>query len=338
MGIDKYLILTLEKSQHRQWAMLGGAAAMNIPLEKIRFVYGHDDEGMGLTEIADAAAADGFPYVRNFALGYADERYGLQQSVGAVCQAWNYGRILRYIATGKETCMISWDDRLPTLPFVYLDTITAELQKLPKFYLWQLRLRFGNWENFDTKRLIYVHSDLIDDVAYYKKLWEADYEACDRELNQKWISDFQVFQERHVNSRQYDIRSDPDTYMKEHIQKGMMGFDESLVLSPVGAAWLLSEALEMETIDPEDPPKSDEHWDQYILRRNSFDTWMVSDLPAAIETAISDGKGLYCPSQVGYRYIEDWLPMGSGIQWMTPEAGENKLRENATRPIFEEVL
>ena len=163
-GIDKHLTLTLGRSGDRQRAVLGAATAMQTPIDKIFFVEGHDDKPYNgdMKAIAQAAADDGFGYAHQFATGISNK--WTQQSASAVCQVWNYGRILRHIALGDQVCMVTWDDRVVTVPFPIVDAITSELQsRSEEFYMFQLRIRFGDSDIIELERLLKIHPELIHD-------------------------------------------------------------------------------------------------------------------------------------------------------------------------------
>ena len=340
MGIDKHLVLTLERSKDRHWAMLGGSVAMQTPKEKIHFVEGHDNKDYNddMKRIANAAEADGFPYTHQFAEGVKDK--WVAQSASGVCQAWNYSRILRHIAMGTQTCLVTWDDRILTLPFPWIDKIVEELQnKEEEFYLFQLRIRMGDAYNLihDNKKICMFYPDLVEDIDSYLELMDRDFEVFDKTLTERWVSDFEEFiKHLYETSGLFDS---PKAYVNEYLQKGMIGYDESLIISPKGAAWLLLQAFEMEDIDHESETDDMPYWETAIHRRNTFDCWMAGDLDIEIKKAIDGGKGIYCPKEIGYRYIHDWLPMNSDVDWTNAKTSDlETIRTLETDLYFWEIL
>ena len=348
-GIDKILILTLERSEYRNWAVLGGNVALQTPEEKVGFVRGHDNKDYDddMEKIGHAAEKDGFPHVQQFGRGLQNDY--IIQSASGTCQAWNYSRILRYIASGKETCLVTWNDRLMTLPFPFMDKITRELQgKDEDFYMWQLRVRFGDpqYEAIDNVRMLIQYPDKFiteEDHREYVHLFLLDnWEYFNNTMNNRWIREVQEFIEKHYYGKEMQL--DPQKYVEKYLMKNLIGLDESIVFSPKGAAWMLKHAIEMD--DPDETPIADDHpmviarkelmsifeerkkvdqnlsmayhdWSEPLYRRNNFDSWIASDLATPTLEAIDAGKGIYCPNQIGATYIKDWLRMGSTVDWTT---------------------
>ena len=315
MSIDKHVVLTLERSSNRHWSMLGGARAMGIPTEKICFVKGHDNKEFDddMEDIAEAAEVDGFPHVKYFAKGLKNE--AVSQSASGVCQAWNFSRILRYIAFSNETHLITWDDRMITIPFSWLDKIIDELEiRKEDFYLFQLRVRMGDSELIENERILKCHPELIGDITEYDKLFIDDFDEFDSKLKEKWKDEFRQFKESQY--KDYGLLETPEKYINKYIQRNMVGYDESMVISPKGAAWLLSEALNMKDLDPNDDVEGEPYWFTAACRRICFDAWIGLDLVNdPLKKALKEGKGIYCPKRIGYKYIEDWMPMGSDVEW-----------------------
>ena len=323
MGIDKHLIQTLKRSTNRHWAMRGGAGAMQTPKDKIHFIAGHDnlDYDNDMTAVADAAAADGFAYAHCFAKGLKDDV--LSQSASGVCQVWNFSRILRHIALGNETCLVTWDDRVITLPFPFMDKITTHLQNRDEdFYFWQLRIRIGDAYDLtpDNIRILKCYPEFIGDEKTqqaFSDLMLKDWDMFKFTLTERWISDYCQFINNHYAG--LDMTLQPHTYVEKHLQKNRIGYDESMVISPQGAAWILLNAFDMEDLDPADDDPDKPLWTTAVQRRNTFDSWMFVDLEPHVHKAIRDGKGIYCPKEIGYKYIHDWLPMGSDVDWANKE-------------------
>ena len=339
MGIDKHVILTLERSKDRQWAVMGGSVAMQTPKEKIHFIKAHETEDYNddMKRIANAAEADGFPYTHQFAKGIKSGDIG--QSASGVGQVWDFSRILRHIAMGTQTCLVTWDDRILTLPFPWIDKIVEELQnKEEEFYLFQLRIRIGDAYDLNpsNERICKVYPDLVDNVDSYLELMDRDFELFDETLAERWRLDYKRFiTSQYENPELFDS---PKAYVNEYLQKGMIGYDESLIISPKGAAWLLLQAFEMEDIDHESETDDMPYWETAIHRRNTFDCWMIHDLQTPVKKAIADNRGIYCPKQFGYRYIHDWLPMGSDVEWTNTDNEKiEKIRTLETDVNFLEI-
>lgn len=319
MGIDKHLILTLKRSKNRHYAVRGGALAMQTPKDKIHFVAGHDnlDYDNDMRKVADAAEADGFPYAQCFAKGYKDDI--LKQSASGTCQVWNFSRILRYIALGNETCLVTWDDRVTTLPFPFIERITKHLQNRDEeFYFWQLRIRIGDAYNLTPNniRILKTYPRLIGDEKTqqaFNDLMLKDWEMFSDTLTKRWVSDYAEFINNHYMG--LSMTSPPHKYVEKYLIKNRIGYDESMVISPQGAAWILLQAMDMEDLDPADDDPDAPNYMSAVQRRNTFDSWMFVDLEPHVHEAIADHKGIYCPREIGYKYIHDWMPMGSSVEW-----------------------
>ena len=334
MGIDKHLILTMERSSARQHTMRGGCAAMQTPPEKILFFNGYDclDFNSDSRVIANLAERDGFPFVHQFAKDV--ESAFVNQSPAGAAQTWNLGRILRHIARGKETCLVTLDDRILTLPFPFVDKITTELQnREEEFYFWQLRVRMGDAYNLlsDFTRVCTYYPELVDNVDEYIELMDRDVSVFHDTLSEKVILDSQKFLDDHYEKTEMTIEA--PAYVEKYLQKTIIGYDETLILSPVGAAWLLCQALDMEELDPSDDENKEHYWETFNHRRNTLDSWICFDLEEFAGEAISDGKGIYCPKRMEYNYIHDWLPMGSSVEWANPNNIRAEKLRNLSAPF-----
>lgn len=342
MGINAHLILTLKRSTQRHAAVLGGTLAMHTPYEKIAFVVGHDNKDFDDDPKAIAAAAelDGFPCVHQFAMGLKDDI--ISQSVGGVAQAWNYLRILRYIATGNKTCIITWDDRIVSLPFPFIEKITTALQNRDEeFYLWQLRVRMGdayyltpNYERIGTD-----YPELLGNLKEQTRLvdlMKTDFEAYMKVSLHKWDTEYDTFLNDHYTGNAMVMPA--QRYIDKYLQKRMMGYDEMFVISPKGAAWLLLQAMNMDILDPTNEPENRPYWENTLNRRSHFDCFLMSDLQALVQKAIDSNKGIYCPKLMGYRYVHDWMPMGSDVEWANKEHTDAEaLRTKSTAINFVDI-
>ena len=167
------------------------------------------------------------------------------------------------------------------------------------------------------------------------ELLTRDRETCKQLVNDRNTNEYNKFLKD--NYRYLAGDSDVSTLVDSHIKKGIVGYDEMIVFSPKGAAWMLLNAMEMEELDPHYEGDGT-WWDSTVCRRSCFDAWIARDLYGPIEEAVAGGKGLYCPKEIGYRYIHDWLPMGSDVEWgdLSVEWIQ-KYRTRSTDVVFEDV-
>ena len=362
MGIDKIIPMTLQRSDHRQKAFEGAILALQTPIDRIGYLKGYDNHDFNddIDAVADAAAADGFPFIYQFSRGFTNEY--TQQTAGAVCQTWNYARLLRHIANGNETCMIFWDDRMFTLPFPFINKIVGELQQRGNFYLWQPRCRYtigrmlldtkGNYFSpdppIDWFRIAIEYPELVGKV----ELPPENYYAFCQTLTSELVENYKSFIDAHYY--QGEMGTPIKAYVDKYFKLGMMGLEENMIFSPQGAAWLLREMLNMRALDNKALQKSrikkysdkiatlhfEKHqqahpestasvgdfmpdWAKDLQRVfPALDCWLYSILD--FETPIADGKGIYCPKRVEYAYINDWFPQGSDIDWTVNADWEHK--------------
>lgn len=311
--IDKYIILTTPRNLKREYLVYGGTTARGVPPKKIHFFLGRDarDFQNSLAAVAEAAADDGYPFLRQFGVGMQGP--WVKQSAGNVALFWNWARILGVIADAGETVMLIWDDRIPTVDWEVLEEGVHDIKSQDNFYLWQLRVR--------------AH------VAHCEVLKRPRLEWQDVEQNML------LFKEA-MRSRHLD-------FTKKFLQKGLIGYDESMVLSPAGARWLLEQMLKMPTIvtvsphfEFAEPPKSDirecEELNIPERARLNNDNWLCWDptLQENIAKAIKDKCGIYTSKRLGYDFVQDWLPRASTVEWATTETGAS---EDATKLQYMEV-
>ena len=306
--IDKYIIITMPRSIKRQWSCLGGNVRAGIPEERIHFFFGRDakDYDNDMTRVAEAAADDGYPFLRQFALNL--ESTYVKQSAGNVALFWNWANRLKYIAQSDETCALLWDDRILNIEHNTLERMIAELRmRHEDFYILQLRLRAG------AEHLIAVnHPDYVD-VRQNTEI-ESDRKMFEGTIKSPLLSYYGVF-----------------------MTMGLWGFDESMVLSPSGANWLLK--MMMETKDLTDSLKKfdssqletdfeyfkpDQLHAEYRSRMNN-DNWLycAPHFREGIKTALADRRGLYSPRKIGYEFVNEPLDMGTDVHWHPGHADEN---------------
>lgn len=291
--IGKVFALTIG-SIKRQWSYKAAMVGKGVPRERIFFIRGktpadyQDDYAL----IAEAAAEDGFKFVRCFQ-GYGDTGI-IRQTPAQMAQVWEFARILRLIANQDDICLLTWDDRTLTVPFMMLETIVNEHIHGTdgygeNYYLFQLRLRGHElylqlpkepyWESLE------VHTELF----------------------------------RGFTSLNHDIN-----YAKVFTKLGLHGFDESIVFTPKGASWLLDQMHLIEDVDPDIKKLS--YADVSVVQKPHYckviniDNWLCWGIKQEVKQAIKDWKGIYRPRYPGFNFIEDALPLGSTTGWASQQS------------------
>lgn len=260
--IDRIYVLTLRRCVDRHQAWLAASQMRDIPLDIVSFVEGHDDKGFGnMSEVAEFAAVDGFDFVEEYAVGTRTEY--VEQTIASVCQVWNIARILRHIAANDEVCLVIFDDKMITVSFNVLNIIVSELLAVEdeEFFLLQL-LQRG-----DLNELEFREHDRFEQHDLSTAVFKA--------IFNRQISSYGDFFLRH----------------------GIVGYDETMVLSPEGADWVLGclgRAKDFYTF-----------FDHFIHKR----------LTEEAHGAVEHGKGLYCPRESGYAFVSEIMPMGSVTGW-----------------------
>lgn len=307
--IKQTIVLTLQESDSRHKAFMGGAASMRIPDEQYKFIAGHDhrDYNEDSVYIANLAENDGFPCVRNYTYGL-QSKY-LQQTSGSVAQIWNYLRALRHIANGEDTTLLLWDDRMLMLPFPKFNRLIEYLEGLKDFMVFQLRMKDFPLD-VRPPSLGFQTSDYRD---FNKQRSMLEFAEKERETHSP------IFEEYCIG--------DIDIPHVDLIQKGIMGYEECMVFSPAGAEWFLS-LFENYPPAPTDPyvfdhdiwqmsDASDEEIEYASYRKSYFniDTFICWGLRKYCDEAVEEGKNIYCPSKFGYDFCNDWLAQGTTIDW-----------------------
>ena len=300
MAIDKYIMVTMPSSIKRQWAALGGSVAKGVPENDVIYFEGRDarDYGSNLSYVAQAAAEDGYPFLEQFAVGLKSEY--IQQSAGNVALFWNWARVLKRIAESAETCMVIWDDRIPNVEYRHLKKLCRQMKARGNFYIAQLRLR-ADW-------------------AALHALGRPEYKF------ENVYADSQVFE----NS----IDSFHGNYIDAYFQPGLLGYDETMILSPAGASWLLNQMLTMKVIDvrgfvfKETAEKAIYETDpqpQERARLNN-DNYLCWDpqLKEAVKIALSNKRGIYTPKRIGYAFVQEHLNFDSDVNWSPTGEGSPK--------------
>ena len=313
--IDKYIIMTISRSIKRQWASLGGNIRAGIPYERIHFSFGEDAQNYGndMKRVADAAADDGYPFLRQFALGL--ESTYVKQSAGNVALFWNWAKVLKWISQSGETCAILWDDRILDIEHEILERFIYTLRSRDEeFYILQLRLR-GNSQHLSSVN----HPAYPISAESNLNQLGTQFERMDTEIE----SDRRLFKGA--------IQGPSWTYFDTFLTHGIWGWDESMVLSPAGAKWLLSMMQETKDISEFlktfDTSQLESHTGFslatnlhpcYRSRMNN-DNWLycAPHLREGIKNAIADGKGLYSPRKIGYEFVNEPLNLITDVHWNT---------------------
>ena len=266
--IDRIIVMSLERTPKRWRRWEGAAAVMNIDPSIVSIAFGKDnkDYNDNMKRVAEAAIEDGFPFVEEYAKGTVEN--GIQQTAATVCQIWNYVRILREIIKTKETALIIFDDKMLTIDFHEFCQMVDEVRNVKDetFYALQMKLRGG-----------------IDDI----KLPEID-------LHQRIKTSSQIFSGV--------FGKGTGNYIDVFLQKGISGYDESIVWSPEGAKWML-DCLNL-------APGFYRYLDHFICKA----------LPEFAQNAILRNKGVYCPSEIAYKFVDEYMEMGTTTDFATKDS------------------
>ena len=284
--IDEVLVLTLNKSRRRRDLFVGGMKARGTPVDKIHFVRAKDanDFDKDFSKIAKAAKADGFEYVKYFQ-GHGDTGV-IHQTPAQMAQLWDYVWMLRYITTSGKTCLITWDDRVISVPWKLLDNMVDDLSSIDDFFLFQLRLR-GPEEYLNLPK-----EDFYARRYHYLKLFKAFTDLTE------------------------DLQ-----YTEVFATPGLAGYDETIVFSPDGAQWMLDELDKLKDTDAE--LKKNAYRDipmplkvEYCKTIN-LDNYICWALRKASEKQLKKKKGIYRPRYPGFDFVDDPIPLGSLTGWAT---------------------
>ena len=297
-AIQKYIIMTMPKSIKRQWATRGGNEAMGVPDDIIIFFPGYDarDFGSNMSYVAQSAADDGYPFLAQFGVGL--KSVYVKQSAGNIALFWNWARVLKRIADSDETCLLIWDDRIPNVKFWHFNALVSEMKMRGDFYMAQLRLR-ANWQNLKA----------LGHPAY-----EYETPEIDEELFKNSIDAFH------------------GSYVDTYFQKGLLGYDETMVFTPAGAAWLLNQMRTMDILDvrgtvfeeTEDTELFEIDPQPQQRSRLNNDNWLCWDtkLKKAVEAAVEAKRGIYTPRRIGYTFIREGLEFNSDVDWSPTGTGQ----------------
>lgn len=287
--------MTIPRSLKRQQTVLGGTLAMDVPDAKIHFFKGYDarDFDDNMLRIAEAAADDGYKFLYPFAVGMKSA--WIKQSAGNVALFWNWARVMKYVVDSGDTTLLIWDDRIPSVFFDTLEMTLAQLKKKDNFYLWQLRVRGDAQLMKALKRPASEYVDTKTQTILFKSA----------------------------------VRSG-NLNPKELLQPGLLGYDESMVISPAGAAWLLKQMETMEVVESvstafeftetQNDSIADVDPNPAERARLNNDNWLCWDpkLQAEIQTALKTRKGIWTSKHLGYSFVRDWANFQSDVDWATP--------------------
>lgn len=317
-SIDKYVIVTLPRSIRRQYLMIGNLVAMGVKYEDIVFYPAVDarDYSYDMQLVAKAAAADGCMFLSQFALGIRSR--DVKQSAGNIALFWTWAKVLRQIMDSGKTVLLSWDDRFLMVPFHQLENHISDLyQRHEPFYLAQLRLRDYN----------------ILDLCGHEEFslpWHEE-----KKHTTTYLSVFDAL-----------VGASFPNSNELLFQQGIFGYDETMVLSPEGAAWLLEQMLGMEDYtaalrewqyrEGEDEGLTTENLDPEMRSRLNNDNWLCWGIRDAIGQALEDGKGIYSPRHHTFRFVDEILLSGSDVMW-DPNIPGN-IDTSVAPPIFSETL
>lgn len=267
--IDTIIVLSIERAVNRHWALLGAALQplCGIPEDLIQIYNGPDGRKYNndMLIAADAAAADGFPWVEEYAIGLKTEY--VQQTAALTCQIWSYAQILRYLVETQQTGLIIWDDKMLKVPFTFFCDVLSMLQDGEKeFYMWQLILR-GHPEEIEM-----------------------------RELN-----DFERSKQSELAFNAI-IKGDMTIPLNFLVEEGIKGYDETIVFSSAGAAWMLEKLANA---------------DEFHTFLDHFICHETSNL--SLEAA-KEGKGFYSPTEFGYNFADVYMPLGTLTDWAHEES------------------
>lgn len=283
--IDEYAIITIPRSIRRQYLMLGNLMTMRVPYEKIMFYAGADakDYNHKIETVADAAIEDGYDFLRQFSVGLKDKY--IKQSAGNLALFWNWVRILKHIYINDITCVLSWDDRFLQVPYDILEEIVAELYSREEEFLFlQMHLRGPK-----IALGLCGHTEKKQSSKIFYNT---------------------------INSR-------VDSYYDLFLQKGIFGYDETMVITPAGANFLFNIMVNMEDLTKEvrdhkfahlDPTTEEELERKYRSRLNN-DNYLCWGTKLHIEEALSQNKGIYSPKHTTYTFVNEPIDNGSDVVW-----------------------
>ena len=267
--IDIIIVLSIERAINRHWSFLGAASQhlCGIPEDLIHIYNGPDgrDYNNDMQRAAAAAAADGFPWVDEYSIELRTEY--VQQTPALTCQIWSYAQILRYLVNTQQTGLILWDDKMLKVPFTFFCDVLSMLQEDEKeFYMWQLMLR-----------------------------------GHPTEVQMRDLNEVQRLKQSEIVFNTI-IRGDTEIPVNFLIEEGIKGYDESIVFSPAGAAWMLEKLANADDF------------------HTFLDHFICHEMSSLSIEAGKDGKGFYSPTEFGYNFVDVYMQLGSLTDWAHEES------------------
>lgn len=260
--MDIIIVSTIERATDRHEAFLGAALSpmCGIPESLIHFYMGPDGADYpDIGAVGEAAVADGFPWVEEYALGTRTEF--VEQTRASCAQVWAYAQLLTFLVEQNLTGLIIWDSKVLGVPFSVFSNILTGLQDAEKeFYMWQLMLR-GHPTDFRKITVDQTKQNLL---------------MFDGIVRGNGI--------------------DPMAFL---LAEGLNGYDESIVFSPAGAAWMLERLA-----DADDFHFFLDHFICYELARYSWES----------------DKGFYSPMDVSFKFVDAPRAMGTLTGWAHSES------------------
>ena len=299
--IDAYLIVTLPRNVRRQYLMLANLITQGVDYHDIFFYPGIDARDykyhMGL--IADEATKEGFSFLQQFALDVKGTH--VRQSAGNVALFWTWAKILKMIADSGKTVLLSWDDRFLMVKWHHLQRLISELyQAEDPFYFAQLRLRDGDTISFNGYQNIE-----LPDHDYYTRY---------------------VSGNTHRSIFETLINTSFENTTEMFFQKGILGYDETMVLSPKGASWIYKQMVTMEDRSEallkwqdtlSDEGLTTENVDADMRSRLNNDNWLCWELGEIAREGADNELGIYTPRHYSFNFVDEILEQGSDVMWQT---------------------
>ena len=316
--IEQYLILSIPRLIKRHWAALTGAVVQGVPYEIIRFKQGVEARDYtSMQDVAEKAAAEGYTFLRQFGL---DKNDGIiYQSKQNMALFWGWTEALKYIAESGLTTLLTWDDRIPAVKFSVLQEIMGYLNTQPSpFMIWQLRIRTIPADVKFVCTEDEIKEILPDDIEKTRADFIKSIEGFDiQNIN------FAMPSGETINLNPKDVVEERD--YGHYIRKGIIGYDETMVLSPAGAAWLLRQILEME--DRTEMLKQFEFANRHenimteetvcpeMRSRLNNDNWVHWELNAIAKEAVKSNYGIYTSRKMGYDFVYEPFAFNTTIFW-----------------------
>ena len=162
--IERVIILNLQHRHDKAWACWGSNLGRGVPKNRIGFWKAIPAADYPvLEEFIDAAAADGFPFFKEFREtpeGIYMSRKADRYPTSVQTQAWSYCQVLRHIADSGKNTIFLYDDRY-LVNFYYIQMDIRELMKHEPVRFVQLEYNW-HWQ---------VNYKKFEKVAHPKASW-----------------------------------------------------------------------------------------------------------------------------------------------------------------------